>query len=163
MRYSIFCTEGQGQAICFVATTEPSRLTHIDVTLRGEDERRQYRLKLAPEDARALADWILKTLDPVHDNHSRIICEQATALDRYRYAVAWASADAWDHGSEMRARFTWARAEDDGACLSNDRAAAIGKQFLAREETLMLNKISLYGDENLSPVIVSIAWNALSP
>jgi hypothetical protein len=58
-------------------------------------------------------------------------------LDRYRYAVQWASADAWDAGGEMRARFEWARGEDRGAHLDNNRAAEIGQVFLkttGREE-----------------------------
>jgi hypothetical protein len=51
-------------------------------------------------------------------------------LDRYRYAVQWASADAWDAGGEMRARFEWARGEDRDAHLDNNRAAEIGQVFL---------------------------------
>jgi hypothetical protein len=72
-----------------------------------------------------------------HVGHCDLLRSAAAALrrltadlDRYRYAVQWASADAWDAGGEMRARFEWARGEDRGAHLDNNRAAEIGQAFL---------------------------------
>jgi hypothetical protein len=61
-------------------------------------------------------------------------------LDRYRYAVQWASADAWDAGGEMRARFEWARGEDRGAHLDNNRAAEIGQVFLKTTGRALLDQ-----------------------
>lgn len=55
------------------------------------------------------------------------------ALDRYRYAVHYAGADAWDGGSDIRKRFEWARANDTDGHLSDNEAAAIGKLFLSAE------------------------------
>lgn len=53
-----------------------------------------------------------------------------TALLRYRYAVAWAAADAWDQKGETRKRFEWARANDERAALSDDEMAMIGQEYL---------------------------------
>jgi hypothetical protein len=49
--------------------------------------------------------------------------------NRYRYAAAWSSADAWDHCSDCRERFAWARAFDVN--LNDNEIAIIGRQFLA--------------------------------
>lgn len=62
------------------------------------------------------------------------------ALDRYRYAKAWSSADAWDGCSDCRARMEWAASLDDGSRLSNDRIAEIGKTFLAGEGRSLLSE-----------------------
>jgi hypothetical protein len=51
------------------------------------------------------------------------------ALNRYRYAHAFAGADSWDGGSDMRRRLEWAHASDEGRFLTNDQIAAIGKTF----------------------------------
>lgn len=53
----------------------------------------------------------------------------AEALDRYRYAIAFAAADSWDGGPDMRQRLEWARASDPGGNLTNDRVAEIGQIF----------------------------------
>jgi hypothetical protein len=55
--------------------------------------------------------------------------QDAEALDRYRYAVAFAAADSWDGGPDMRQRLEWARANDPGGNLTNDRIAEIGQTF----------------------------------
>lgn len=51
-------------------------------------------------------------------------------LDRYRYAVHFASADAWDGGPDIRRRFEWARANDPQGRLTDNQAAVIGQRFL---------------------------------
>jgi hypothetical protein len=57
-------------------------------------------------------------------------------LDRYRYAVAFASADAWDNGIDMRWRFEWARILDPGGYLPDDKLAEVGKAYLATESNM---------------------------
>ena len=54
------------------------------------------------------------------------------ALNRYRYAVAFANADAWDGGLDIRQRFAWARANDPGGNLSDNEVAAIACDFHGR-------------------------------
>jgi DNA repair exonuclease SbcCD ATPase subunit len=66
------------------------------------------------------------------DKINRLVKELAAvreALDRYRYAVAFACADAWDGGADIRQRFAWARANDAEGHLSNNRVAEIGQTF----------------------------------
>jgi chromosome segregation ATPase len=55
--------------------------------------------------------------------------EREIALNRYRYAVVFAAAEAWDCGPDMRAVFGWARGLD-GKAMTDDEVAAIGKQYL---------------------------------
>jgi hypothetical protein len=51
-------------------------------------------------------------------------------IDRYRYAIAFAAADAWDGGYDIRQRFEWARTNDPGGHMTNNRVAEIGRAFL---------------------------------
>ncbi len=60
---------------------------------------------------------------------SSLIDRQAAALNRYRYAVAFAGADAWDNGRDIRERFSWARMVDP-VQLSDDCIAKLGSEFL---------------------------------
>jgi len=51
-------------------------------------------------------------------------------LDRYRYAVAFASADSWDFGTDTRERIKWAKATDDDLLdWSHDKVAEIAAQY----------------------------------
>lgn len=52
-------------------------------------------------------------------------------LNRYRYAVAYAAADAWDGGLDLRRRFEWARSNDPARQLTDNEIAGIGKKFHA--------------------------------
>ena len=54
------------------------------------------------------------------------------ALNRYRYAHAFAGADSWDGGPDMRRRLQWAHSSDEGRFLTEDQIAAIGKTFSDR-------------------------------
>lgn len=51
-------------------------------------------------------------------------------LDRYRYAVSWASADAWDGGKEIRQRLEWARDMDRRESFTENEIAAICQSYL---------------------------------
>jgi len=53
------------------------------------------------------------------------------ALDRYRYAVAWAAADSWDQSEESQTRFEWARSRDPVRVIdvSLDDTARIARGF----------------------------------
>lgn len=86
--------------------------------LRGELELERKRLTTSE----ALRTGLIEVLD----RHER-------ALDRYRYAVVFAAAEAWDGAIDMRARFGWARALDRKE-ISDDEIAAIGKQYLDWED-----------------------------
>ena len=52
-----------------------------------------------------------------------------SVLMRYRYAVAYAAADAWDGGIDIRRRFEWAHSLDPNGRLSNDEVAGVGADF----------------------------------
>ena len=56
-----------------------------------------------------------------------------TALDRYRYAVCFAAAEAWDGAVDMRARFGWARGLD-GKEMTDNEIARIGQLYLDWED-----------------------------
>jgi hypothetical protein len=60
------------------------------------------------------------------------ITELQATIDRYRYAVHFASAVAWDGGPDIRSRFAWARCNDPGGMLTDDRTAEIGKAYLVQ-------------------------------
>jgi hypothetical protein len=65
------------------------------------------------------------------------LAEIERVLNRYRYAVIWASADSWEMSGEARSRFEWARANDPGGLLSNDKVATIGAEYLQTTGRIM--------------------------
>lgn len=62
-------------------------------------------------------------------------------LNRYRYAVHFASAEAWDQAAESRSRFEWARARDPGGSLEHNKAAEISRAY---HEDTALRAAELY-------------------
>lgn len=68
------------------------------------------------------------TLDEVlslRDENARLL----SILMRYRYAVAFAAAEAWAGTAETRDRFEWARASDRHGNLSDGELAGVGAEF----------------------------------
>lgn len=108
--------------------------------LRNNAKALIYRLEAAEEraeraEAAAFNEMLLtrNLMAKIEAAEARAAAAEA-ALDRYRYAIHWMAADAWDaerSGGEARARCEWARGEDRGSNLDNNHIAIIGQAFLA--------------------------------
>jgi hypothetical protein len=90
------------------------------------EENRQLRAELAARERDYLAAPALRAELAAARQDAEKMRE---ALNRYRYAHAFAGADSWDGGSDMCRRLEWAHASDEGRFLTANQIAEIGKTF----------------------------------